>query len=312
MLAASTFNTWWAALSAAPLTGAAIALIITGTMKAARPLRTVPTLRALNLPASPLLVVVLGVVEVVVGILATGGFILAMIATGVLYAGFAVVVHRLRHLPDPISCGCLGSETGRPGTDHLIMNWLVVLAALVAVRSPYRYYWILATAEGYSHVALALVVAVLMLAVIAGAFRFHQHPPRVETKALTAPTPCLVGVHPDGQPAEVSIGAQPTVLAFFASNCVTCASMWPDAAKARLGPHCRLVVVAHDPGHERPARVAELHPDEVTIVMSTQAWLDYGVTSGPVFVVTGVDKPYAFTAADWPSVRATAKAGRKV
>ena len=46
----------------------------------------------------------------------------------------------------------------------------------------------------------------------------------------------------------------------------------------------RLVVVTKDPSHESPARLRELAPPGVRVVMSSAAWVDYDVPASPYFV----------------------------
>jgi hypothetical protein len=78
-----------------------------------------------------------------------------------------------------------------------------------------------------------------------------------------------------------------TLLAFLSSSCLTCAGFW-EALKAPgdlgLPPQTRVVAVTKSPGDEGQSALRLLAPEARTVVMSTQAWLDYGVPGGPYFV----------------------------
>lgn len=78
----------------------------------------------------------------------------------------------------------------------------------------------------------------------------------------------------------------PTLLAFLTSGCSTCAGFWEAFADPRtqLPAGVQLVVVTKDPSHESPARLAELAPPAVRVVMSSAAWVDYEVPASPYFV----------------------------
>jgi hypothetical protein len=78
----------------------------------------------------------------------------------------------------------------------------------------------------------------------------------------------------------------PTLLAFLTSGCSTCQGFWEAFADpgSRLPEGVRLVVVTKDPSHESPARLRELAPPGVRVVMSSAAWVDYDVPASPYFV----------------------------
>ncbi len=77
-----------------------------------------------------------------------------------------------------------------------------------------------------------------------------------------------------------------TLLAFLTSGCSTCQTFWEAFAdpRSRLPAGVRLVVVTKDPSHESPARLEELAPPGIRIVMSSAAWTDYDVPASPYFV----------------------------
>jgi hypothetical protein len=81
-----------------------------------------------------------------------------------------------------------------------------------------------------------------------------------------------------------------TVLAFLSTGCLTCRTFW-DGLRAEvrrpLPGDARLVVVVKDPAFESPSKLRELAPpevrDAVTIVQSSAAWEDFGVSMSPYF-----------------------------
>ncbi len=105
----------------------------------------------------------------------------------------------------------------------------------------------------------------------------------------------IVGVTPAADAVSLGIGgtSHPTLLAFLSSGCTTCADFWQAFANGestRLpGGATRLVVVTKGPEHESPGAVASVASPELTTVMSSQAWLDYGVPASPYFIL--VDGP---------------------
>ncbi|MBI2711202.1 MAG: hypothetical protein HYX34_16145 [Actinobacteria bacterium] len=100
-----------------------------------------------------------------------------------------------------------------------------------------------------------------------------------------------------------------TLVAFLSSTCLTCQRFW-DAFRRpdRLGfaTSTRVVIVTKDPTEESAARIADVAPDSVPVVMSSRAWDDYRVPGSPYFVL--VDGPSGAvkgegTGIDWPQVR---------
>jgi hypothetical protein len=85
------------------------------------------------------------------------------------------------------------------------------------------------------------------------------------------------------------VGAEhDTLLAFLSSGCLTCQGFWDVfATPAELGlpEGTRLVVVTKGPELESESAVRALAPAGVPVVMSTQAWDDYGVPGSPYFVL---------------------------
>jgi hypothetical protein len=105
--------------------------------------------------------------------------------------------------------------------------------------------------------------------------------PGAPAAALTGPTPAGGAVSLDFAAA----GGAPTLLAFLSSGCGTCAGFWEALGARPLPPAVRAVVVTHGSERERPARLRELAPPGMPVVMSSQAWRDYGVPGAPYFVL---------------------------
>jgi len=101
-----------------------------------------------------------------------------------------------------------------------------------------------------------------------------------------------VGIDDDGVALRVVGAAQPTLVAFLSSSCLTCATFWESFAEPEtilLPDATRLVIVTKDAAEESPARIAELAPSGVPLVQSSAAWSDYRVPGSPYFVF--VDGP---------------------
>ena len=78
-----------------------------------------------------------------------------------------------------------------------------------------------------------------------------------------------------------------TLLAFLSSGCTTCRNFWDAFASDAALPRSvdRLVIVTKSNDEESPAALANLAPERHAVVMSTQAWSDYGVPVSPYFVL---------------------------
>jgi hypothetical protein len=109
-----------------------------------------------------------------------------------------------------------------------------------------------------------------------------------ERSSVSAPS--VAGVTPDGDALAVSpAGAgHATLLAFLSSGCSTCAGFWKSFEQPdRLGlpSGTRLIVITKGPELEVPAEVVRhAHPD-LTVIMATDAWVDYEVPGSPFFVL---------------------------
>ena len=81
----------------------------------------------------------------------------------------------------------------------------------------------------------------------------------------------------------------PTLLAFLSSGCLTCQEFWAafaDGVGLELdGRPVRIVAVTKGTEQESPGAVAQLAPPDMTTIMSSEAYDDYGVPVSPYFVL---------------------------
>ena len=118
-----------------------------------------------------------------------------------------------------------------------------------------------------------------------------------------------VGVADDAVSIRVVGAPHSTLIAFLSSTCLTCQRFWEAFADQRslgLAAGVRLVVVTKGPEEESAARIAEVAPPGIPVVMASDAWEAYEVPGSPYFVL--VDGPTGQgrgegTGIDWPQVR---------
>lgn len=99
----------------------------------------------------------------------------------------------------------------------------------------------------------------------------------------------VAGQTPEGEAAAVAVSGatHDTLLAFLSSGCLTCDGFWEAlGADGDLGlpAGIRVVAVTKGPGEESECSVRGLASAGRTVLMSTQAWLDYEVPGSPYFV----------------------------
>ena len=175
-------------------------------------------------------------------------------------------------------------------------------------------------------VSVETVLLALMVVLVAGLLRSHaeilrrlesrgaagEAPPGPEVTPRRSdgdPAFDVAGVTPARQPVGIAVNgaAQDTLVAFLSSGCLTCRGFW-DALRdgsVQAPGGARIVVVTRDPSHESPSKLRALAPDDVPVVMSSEAWDDYSVPMSPYFVY--VDGPTGTiagegTAQTWPQV----------
>lgn len=157
-------------------------------------------------------------------------------------------------------------------------------------------------------VACETLLLVLLVALVASLLRSHaeilrrigppedeaggeSHDPRIPAPAARAGgrrATDLVGTTLDGDAVKIAVGPDgpPTLLAFLTSGCTSCVGFWEAFGSARrheLPDGIRLVAVTKDGSHESPARLRELRPQGVPVVLSTAAWESYAVPAAPYF-----------------------------
>ncbi len=113
----------------------------------------------------------------------------------------------------------------------------------------------------------------------------------------------------DGAEVAISPAKTDTLVAFLSSGCLTCKTFWDGLQPARREPlpgDARLVVVVKDRDKESPSRLRDLAPSDLPVVMSSQAWEDYGVTMSPYFLFVGASSGTVRSegaASSWEQVR---------
>ena len=98
----------------------------------------------------------------------------------------------------------------------------------------------------------------------------------------------IEGTVPSGEPVEFEVTDRPwTLLMFLTSACDGCEELWRGFADPGSLPFPRdvdTVVVTRGPRFEAPDKVAGL-AGSGSVVMSDDAWTDYGVHTGPFYVL---------------------------
>ena len=120
----------------------------------------------------------------------------------------------------------------------------------------------------------------------------------------------ITGQAATGESVSVAVlGARvDTLIAFLSTGCTTCAGFWEalrSGATDALPDRTRLVVVTRGAGEESPARLRQLAPADVPVILSSEAWDDYAVPGSPYFVyVRGPEAAIAGegSAASWTDV----------
>ncbi len=97
-------------------------------------------------------------------------------------------------------------------------------------------------------------------------------------------------------------GATPALLAFLTSGCSTCAGFWDTLAEPRLPADVQTLIVTRGEERERSAKLRELAPDGVPVLMSSQAWEDYRVPGAPYFVLVNGGIRGEGAATSWPAL----------
>lgn len=151
---------------AAPLLAAAGLLALAGVLKLARPEGTRQALRTQGLPDAPVLVRLLGAVEVVVAVAALAGTAVGAAALALAYAGFTAFVALALVRGRPLtSCGCFAEPDLPPTWAHPVVTAaLAVAGALAATGRAAGLPQVLDAGAGTALAALAGAVLVGALA----------------------------------------------------------------------------------------------------------------------------------------------------
>ena len=157
-------------------------------------------------------------------------------------------------------------------------------------------------------ISVETILLLILLVLVAGLLRSHAEilrrlaepaPPASGTDPRLAPAvtperdrgtpaPTVAGPTPDGDAISLQLaasGGDPTLLAFLTTGCSTCAGFWETLGEPRLPAGVRTVVITHGSERERPAALRRLAPDQIPVIMSSQAWRDYAVPGAPYFVL---------------------------
>jgi hypothetical protein len=167
-------------------------------------------------------------------------------------------------------------------------------------------------------VSIETVLLVLALVLVAGLLRSHAEilrrlgppgsaigQPAAPRRVADAPAAALTGCTPSGDAIALDFNrasGAPTLLAFLTSGCATCAGFWETLGEPRLPAGVQTVVVTHGSERESRARLRELAPLEVPVVMSSGAWEDYAVPGAPYFVLVDGGIRGEGVATTWPAL----------
>jgi hypothetical protein len=148
-------------------------------------------------------------------------------------------------------------------------------------------------------VSVETLLLVLLIVLVAALLRSHAEllrrlgpddavpgvpdPPAGARTDTTAPE--LAGVTLTGDAVKLAFHGMPTLLAFLSSGCTSCRGFWEKLGDSRPAPELRTVIITRGPDREQPAKLRALAPEAVPVVMSSQAWRDYGVPGTPYFVL---------------------------
>jgi len=127
----------------------------------------------------------------------------------------------------------------------------------------------------------------------------------------------IAGPTPSGDAVVLGMGGRgATLVAFLSSGCLTCHRFWSAFADGvALADGQRLVVATRGEESESPAALADLAaglaPRGIPVVMSSDAWDDYGVPVAPYFVLVDGDRVVGEgAAAGWDQVLALLERAR--
>jgi hypothetical protein len=104
-----------------------------------------------------------------------------------------------------------------------------------------------------------------------------------------APASTLTGVDVSGSSLSVSLehGRGNTLLAFLSSGCLSCETFWHEfnGDFDLPTPDTRTVIVTKGPNSESPAKIRELAPSRLPLLMSDDMWDTFRVPMTPYFLL---------------------------
>jgi hypothetical protein len=159
-------------------------------------------------------------------------------------------------------------------------------------------------------VALLFVVGLLRshaeilrrLAAVEGGGRVTSEPAQTGERAAD-----ISGETPWGDSVKLALrtASEPTLLAFLSTGCGACGALWEGLRAGAPAGGARVVVVTQGTDAESRPLVRDLAPEDAEVVMSSQAWGDYGIPGSPHFVlVDGGHVAGQGAAASWEQIEA--------
>jgi hypothetical protein len=136
--------------------------------------------------------------------------------------------------------------------------------------------------------------------------RFAEAPALPEPHAVSArhrsSAPAISGLTPGGDAVKLDFEGRTdsaTLLAFLGTGCATCETFWAGPGSERLPANVRTVIVTRGEDRESPSRLRRMAAGDVPVVMSNDAFDDYGVSGTPYFVLVAGSVRGAGVATSW-------------
>jgi hypothetical protein len=149
----------------------AVLLVAAGALKLRRPVPAALFVRRLGIPASPLTVRALAVVEAAVGLLVLTVAGAALVAAAGLYAAFlaSLAAYRLRTGERTVSCGCFGGSAPVAVLPHAAALLVALAATTAATLTTRRSLMDVLGSVSVAEATLLLVLLALAVVLVLGA-----------------------------------------------------------------------------------------------------------------------------------------------
>lgn len=149
-------------------------------------------------------------------------------------------------------------------------------------------------------VSVETVLLVLLVVLVAALLRSHAEilrrlgpegsraprlPEPLARERAASSAPELAGATPTGDAIKLAFDGTPTLLAFLSSGCTSCVQFWETLGEQRLPAGLEAVIITRGRESEQASKLRKLAPGDVPVVMSSEAWEDYGVPGTPYFVL---------------------------